>query len=224
MRAACPTLKGFVWGLNAGLADLARLDRELWQWGEPSLEESLDGMRFRVSPLSFFQVNTRAAVRLYGVVRDMLGEDARSMRLLDAYCGTGTIGLFCAERVERVVGIELLRDAVWDARSNATRNGIDNCTFFAGEMRDALPLAVSMPGGPFGRVIMDPPRGGMDKRSLRGLIDLQAPVMVYVSCNPSTLARDLETISEAGYRATVMQPVDLFPQTFHIEMVVKFEK
>lgn len=224
LREACPRLKGFAWGLNTGLADVARQEEELWRWGEPELIETLGGLRFRVSPQSFFQVNTRAAERLYTVVRDLLGDDARGTRLLDAYCGTGTIGLYCADRVAEVVGVEVVRDAVWDARENADRNGIGNCTFLAGDMSETLPLVVQMPGGPFGRVIMDPPRGGMDKRSLRGLLAMGAPVLIYVSCNPGTLARDLQIISEAGYRPTVMQPVDLFPQTYHIETVLRFEK
>jgi len=218
---ACPELKGFVWGTNLGVADVARQDAVRWRWGKDFIEEELGGLRFRVSPLSFFQVNTPAAELLYGVIRDMLGDDAQQMRLLDAYCGTGSIGLFCAERVGEIVGIEILREAIWDARTNATENGIDQCLFLVGEMRDALPLAAET--GSFGRVVMDPPRGGMDKRSLRGLLELRAPVMIYVSCNPSTLARDLVTITEAGYQPTVLQPVDLFPQTFHIEAVVRFE-
>ncbi|HUT23738.1 MAG TPA: 23S rRNA (uracil(1939)-C(5))-methyltransferase RlmD [Sumerlaeia bacterium] len=221
---ACPELKGLVWGLNTGLADVARQEKELWRWGEPWLCETLGDLRFRISPLSFFQTNTPAAERLYSVIRAMLGEDARRHRLLDAYCGTGSIGIFCAGAVREVVGIELLRDAVWDARDNAERNGVANCTFLAGEMREVLPLASDMPGGRFGRVVMDPPRGGMDKRALRGLLEIQAPVLIYVSCNPSTLARDLIVIREAGYRAAAMQAVDLFPQTYHIETVVRFEK
>ena len=103
----------------------------------------------------------------------------------------------------------MVRDAIWDARLNAKANNIENAVFLAGQMREILPLIAET--GSFGRIIMDPPRGGMDKRSLRGLLDFKAPVMIYVSCNPSTLARDLTTISEAGYRPTIMQPVDLFP-------------
>ncbi|MBN1866265.1 23S rRNA (uracil(1939)-C(5))-methyltransferase RlmD [Candidatus Sumerlaeota bacterium] len=224
LREACPRLKGFVWGVNAGLADVAKQDREVWRWGEPQLDEKIGHLTFRVSPLSFFQVNTPAAERLYGVVRDMVPGDGSAPRLLDAYCGTGTIGLFCADKVRDLVGIELLRDAIWDARANAERNGIANCTFLAGNMREALPLAASMPGGDFGCVIMDPPRGGMDKRSLKGLLALRAPRMIYVSCNPSTLARDLVEIVGSGYRPALMQPVDLFPQTFHIETVIRFDR
>jgi 23S rRNA (uracil1939-C5)-methyltransferase len=154
----------------------------------------------------------------------MLGDDARETRLLDAYCGAGVIGLFCASRVREIVGIEIARDAVWDARENAERNAIANSTFMAGDLRATLPLAASLPGGAIGRIVVDPPRGGMDKHALRGLLDIGAPVIIYVSCNPATLSRDLVVIAEAGYRPTVMQPVDLFPQTYHIEAVVRFEK
>lgn len=222
LRKACPELKGFTWGINQSLADVARQDNEMWRWGEPWLDESLGDMTFRVSPLSFFQVNTKAAVKLYDVVKELIGDEATDMRLLDAYCGTGTIGLFCADRVGEIVGIEVIKEAIWDARLNARNNGVGNSLFLAGDMRKVLPLAADT--GDFGRVIMDPPRGGMDKRSLKGLLELRAPVMIYVSCNPSTLARDLVTISEAGYRPTVMRPVDLFPQTFHIETVVRFDR
>ncbi len=221
LRELCPELQGFAWGENAGIADIARQDRERWHWGDLVLEEKLGDLTFRVSPLSFFQVNTKAAVLLYNVVRDFLGDDCDGARLLDAYCGTGTIGLYCADLVQELVGIEIVRDAIWDARLNARKNGVENTLFLAGEMRDALPLAAET--GDFHRVIMDPPRGGMDKRSLRGLLKLNAPVLIYVSCNPSTLARDLVTITDAGYTATRMQPVDLFPQTFHIETVVRFD-
>lgn len=224
LRAACPELKGFVWGRHTSMADFARMEEEVWRWGEPWTFEKLEGLSFRVSPLSFFQVNTRAAEKLYGVVRDLLGEDAGSARLLDAYCGTGSIGLFCAGKVGEIVGVEIVRDAIWDARENAARNGVRNCTFIAGDMREALDLALKTSPLPFDRVIMDPPRGGMDKRALKGLLEIGAPVLIYVSCNPATLARDLLAITDAGYRPVVMQPVDLFPQTYHIEIVVRFDK
>jgi 23S rRNA (uracil1939-C5)-methyltransferase len=224
LTEACPQLQGLVWGVNTNIADIARMEREAWRWGTPELFETLEELRFRVSPLSFFQVNTPAAEKLYGVIRELLGEDARSLRLLDAYCGAGSIGIFCAEKVSEIVGVEIVREAIWDARENARRNGVLNCSFLAGDMRDTLPLAVQTPGGPFGRVIMDPPRGGMDKRSLKGLLAIGAPVLVYVSCNPSTLARDLAMIVEEGYQPTIMQPVDLFPQTYHIETVIRFDK
>jgi 23S rRNA (uracil1939-C5)-methyltransferase len=224
LRRAAPGLKGFVWGLNPGRADVALMAGEKWRWGEPWIEEQLGDRRFRISALSFFQVNTHAAKLLYDTIREFVGEDRSQHRMFDAYCGTGSIGIYCADRVKEVVGVEIIREAIWDARDNASRNGLNNCTFIAGEMRDSLPVALQMPGGRFGIVVVDPPRGGMDKRSLRGLLEIGAERIVYVSCNPSTLARDLVDIVEAGYRPSIVQPVDLFPQTFHIETVVRFDK
>jgi 23S rRNA (uracil1939-C5)-methyltransferase len=122
------------------------------------------------------------------------------------------------------VGVELVREAVWDARHNARRNGLTNCTFLAGEMRDVLPTLGATLGANFDRLIVDPPRGGMDKRSLKLLIALNAPLIIYVSCNPATLARDAVTLANAGYVPEVAQAVDLFPHTHHVECVVKFRK
>src|SRR5690606_2582447 len=114
--------------------------------------------------------------------------------VLDAYCGTGTIGIYCSRHAEQVIGIELVKEAVWDARHNARVNQADNCTFIAGEMRDVLPEVPAMFGKRFDRVIVDPPRGGMDKKSLKLLLGIRAPILVYVSCNPATLARDAATL------------------------------
>jgi 23S rRNA (uracil1939-C5)-methyltransferase len=173
-----------------------------------------------VSTFSFFQTNTAGAELLYDVVRDFCELTGRET-VLDAYCGTGTIGIYVASQAERVVGIELVRDAVWDARYNARENGADNCTFFAGDMREVMPSIPKTMGVRFDRVIVDPPRGGMEKRALRQLIDLKAPLMVYVSCNPATLARDLVQLAEAGYNVEAVQPVDMFPHTWHVESVLK---
>lgn len=222
LKSACPSLAGLIWGVNGGEADVARMDQKMWSAGAEMLEETLGGLRFRISPFSFFQVNLSAAEILYQTIRDMLGEEAAAMRLLDAYCGTGTIGIFCASRVHDIIGIDVVREAIWDARENAAQNNAGNCTFIAGDMRRSLPLATSMPGPAIQSIIVDPPRGGMDKHSLRALLALCAPVFIYVSCNPATLARDLVTIREAGYRAETLQPVDLFPQTYHVEAVVRF--
>jgi 23S rRNA (uracil1939-C5)-methyltransferase len=127
-----------------------------------------------------------------------------------------------SRQAERVIGIELVADAVWDARHNAKMNNAENCTFLAGEMRDILPQVPALFGSHFDRVVVDPPRGGMDKKSLRLLLGLRAPLLVYVSCNPATLARDAATLVESGYIPEVVQPVDMFPHTFHVESVIKF--
>jgi 23S rRNA (uracil1939-C5)-methyltransferase len=118
----------------------------------------------------------------------------------------------------------VVREAVWDARHNAQLNNANNCVFLAGEMRHVLPTVPTIVGGNFDRVILDPPRGGMDKRSLKLLISVGAPIIVYVSCNPATLARDTALLVAAGYRPERIQPVDMFPHTHHVETVVKFRR
>lgn len=220
LREACPQLQGFAWGINPGLADVATVDTVKYEWGNLKLEEELNGLRFGISPLSFFQTNPTAAEVLYRTAVEM-ADLGPGDRVLDAYCGTGSIALHCAREAGHVVGVEISLDAIRDARINARQNGIDNATFIAAPMRDGLKLAGEAAGGSFTRVIIDPPRGGMDKRSLAGLIELRAPVFVYVSCNPATLSRDLQTLVEAGYRIDAVRPVDMFPHTYHIEVVVR---
>jgi 23S rRNA (uracil1939-C5)-methyltransferase len=223
LAAEAPGFKGMLWGLNEAVSDVARIDEELWRWGDPELTETVNGLTFAISPKSFFQTNTDGAALLYAAAVE-LAEVGPEDRVLDAYCGAGTIGLHCAGRAGRVVGVESVTEAVWNARANARANGVANATFIAAPMAQGLSLAQSAAGGPFTRVIIDPPRGGMDKRSLRGLLDLEAPVFVYVSCNPATLARDLQACQEAGYRLEVVQPVDMFPQTYHVEAVARLRR
>lgn len=217
---ACPAVKGVAWGLNAGRSDVARAEEILRTWGEDSFEERLGDLRFQVSLSSFFQTNTRGAEKLYKVAHEYLELSGRE-RLLDAYCGTGTIGIYCARDAAHVYGIELVREAVWDARENAERNGLSNCTFMAGDMARTLPALAHAVVGSMDRLVVDPPRGGMDKKALALLANLRAPVVVYVSCNPTTMARDLGTMIEAGYRVEKVRAVDMFPQTYHIECVTR---
>jgi len=218
--AACPHLQGFVWGLNTGLSDVARMERPLWNWGNSVLIDRIGALEFRVSPESFFQTNTLGAELLYETARKALDLDGRR-RLLDAYCGTGTIGLYCAADCGEVWGIEIVREAVWDARENAARNGITNARFLAGDIKRALPTLLQSFNGRFDRVVVDPPRAGMEKKALAQLLALQAPALAYVSCNPTTLGRDLQVIRESGYDVDYLVPVDMFPQTYHIEAVAR---
>lgn len=222
LRRRCPTLTGFIHGLNAGKADIAKMDSPLHVWGDDFLHDRLNQLLFRLSALSFFQTNTRAAESLYDSTLKFLSLTGRE-NLLDAYCGVGSIGIYCGGQARRVYGIEILKEAVWDARMNATTNHLDNCLFMCGEFRRTLPLLLSRFRHGIQRVVMDLPRGGMDKKSLRGIIELHAPVIVYVSCNPTTFARDAEIMCQEGYRITDIQPVDMFPQTYHIEMVSRFK-
>lgn len=219
MRAE-PRLKGIAWGLNAGQSDVARASDVLETRGADTLEEKLDDFTFRVSLASFFQTNTRGAAKLYRIVRDSL-ELTGKERLLDAYCGTGTIGIFCASGAREVYGIELVQDAIHDARENAARNGLRNTMFMAGDMRLALPAMMNAIEGRIDRLVVDPPRGGMERKALDQLLALRAPRIAYVSCNPTTMARDLVPAIEAGYAVECVTPVDMFPQTYHVECVAK---
>lgn len=219
-RQALPNLKGFAWGLNANRSDVARAERVIATSGDLTLVERLLGLEFRITMNSFFQTNSCGAERLYEVVRRHAGLTGGEA-LLDAYCGTGTIGQICAPLCRAVYGIELVREAVWDARENARRNGLANCTFMAGDMFQTLPSLMDSIEGRIDRLVVDPPRGGMEKRALERLLRIGAPVMVYVSCNPTTMARDLVQAAEAGYRVEVVTPVDMFPQTYHVECVAR---
>jgi len=221
LRDADTGLASLVWAINSSVADVAAVQEKRYEWGERYLVERLGELQFRVSPMSFFQVNTVATQGLYGCVAEFIEPDA-ALTLLDAYCGTGSIGIYCARRFGRVIGIESSREAVWDARENAALNGLTNCTFLCGPVHRTVALAKSAVAGRFARVVVDPPRGGMDKRALAQLLDLRPDGMVYVSCNPATLARDVVAACEAGYRIARVQPFDLFPHTPHAETVIKF--
>ncbi len=221
LRQQIPDITGLIWGIHSGVADVARLDRIAYQDGDSQIEEHLDSLRFLISPSSFFQTNTLAAQQLYTVVKQMADLSKKDV-LLDAYCGIGPIGLFCSDSVKTVIGIELEVEAIWDARRNVALNNLTNCTFIAGEVRKVLPTALSSIADSITRIIFDPPRSGMDKKTLRHLLELRAPVLVYVSCNPTTLARDLIVMTNAGYRIDAIQPIDMFPHTYHIETVAKF--
>lgn len=221
LREGVPGLKGWLWGIHDGVADVARIGEVAGSWGKPELIETVNDLTFTVSPQSFFQTNTAGAQVLYSRAADF-AQIGPNDRVLDAYCGGGAIGLHCAQRGARqVIGVESVKEAIWDARNNAARNGIPNTTFIAVPMPEGLKLATHAAGGSFTRVIIDPPRGGMDKKSLARLIALRAPVFIYVSCNPATLARDLQTICDGGYRVEVVQSVDMFPHTFHVETLVR---
>jgi 23S rRNA (uracil1939-C5)-methyltransferase len=185
--------------------------------GEDRIEEELGGMRFRISPDAFFQTNTEMAERLYGVAIEYAGLKGFE-RLYDLYCGIGTIGLLMAPRAAEVYGLELIEDAVADAIDNARANEIDNARFFAGDVRLALRELVETAGKP-DVLVVDPPRAGLSQKVVRRIIETGPDRVVYVSCNPTTLAPNAAQLVEAGYRLERVRPVDMFPQTPHIECV-----
>ena len=191
-------------------------------FGDGYITDTVCGLNFRISPRSFFQVNREQTEVLYNTAlkfADLHGKE----RVLDAYCGTGTIGLIMARRAKEVFGVEMNRDAVQDAVVNAALNNIDNIRFFtadAGRFMDN----VSTEDETIDVVITDPPRAGCTPQFLKSLIALAPARVVYVSCNPETLARDLHTLRRGGYKIKKMQPVDMFPYTAHVETVVLLHK
>jgi 23S rRNA (uracil1939-C5)-methyltransferase len=190
--------------------------------GAEYLEEELCGLRFRISHAAFFQTNTEMAERLYGSAAEMAGLSG-SERVFDLFCGIGTLGLSLAARAGEVWGIELVPEAVADAEENARLNGIGNARFRAGDARKEIRPLLAEAGAP-DVVVVDPPRAGLSKKVVRRVIECGAPRIVYVSCNPTTLAPNAAQLTEAGYRLRRVRPVDMFPQTPHIECVALLDK
>ncbi|MGB3137201.1 MAG: 23S rRNA (uracil(1939)-C(5))-methyltransferase RlmD [Nodosilinea sp.] len=187
--------------------------------GVPYIEEIFADLRFRIHATTFFQVNTEQAEQVLRVITDEL-QLTGSETLIDAYCGVGTLTLPLAQQAKRVVGLEVQPEAVAQALINAGLNGIDNVEFRAGSVGDLLPTAAADLTEPLDIVVLDPPRRGCDRAVLDALIELHPPRIVYMSCDPATLARDLKVLHEAGgYTLTKAQPADFFPQTPHVECV-----
>ena len=190
--------------------------------GEEHLEEELSGLRFRISHAAFFQTNTEMAERLYGIAGDYAGLTG-SERVFDLYCGIGTISLSLAAQAGEVWGIETVPEAVADAERNAKRNNIANARFEAVDARLGIRPLVEKAGKP-DVLVVDPPRAGLSKKVVRRVIECEAPRIVYVSCNPTTLAPNAAQLAEAGYVLRRITPVDMFPQTPHVECVALLER
>jgi 23S rRNA (uracil1939-C5)-methyltransferase len=190
--------------------------------GSDYLDEELSGLRLRISAQAFFQTNTEMAEQLYAVAGDFAALQGFE-RVYDLYCGIGTIGLTMAPRAAKLWGLEILDEAVSDAISNARLNEIDNARFFAGDVRLALRELVAQAGTP-DVLVVDPPRAGLSQKVVRRIIEASPARIVYVSCNPTTLAPNAARMVEAGYRLVKVRPVDMFPQTPHIECVALLER
>jgi 23S rRNA (uracil1939-C5)-methyltransferase len=190
--------------------------------GTPQLRERIGGLEFLVSPEAFFQTNTEMAEQLYELAAEFAQLRGHE-RVFDLYCGIGTIGLTLAARAREVVGVEIVEPAVADAIENARINDIVNARFYAGDIRLAMRELVETAGRPDVAVV-DPPRAGLSQKVVRRIIEAQPSRIVYVSCNPTTLAPNAAQMVEAGYRLVRVRPVDMFPQTPHIESVALLEK
>ena len=189
--------------------------------GKGYVIEQLEDFRFKIGPQSFFQTNTRQGERLYQVTREF-AELSGSETVYDLYCGTGSIGIFVSRQAARVIGVEVVEAAVEDARENATLNGIGHASFFAGDVIDICRDEFFAAHGRPDVIITDPPRAGMHAGLVGKILDMAAPTVVYVSCNPATQARDLQLL-DAKYTVMKVQPVDMFPHTHHIENVVQLK-
>lgn len=219
-----PALRGVVLNVNTRRTNVILGEKTRVLAGAPVIEDRLGDLVFRISARSFFQVNPDQALLLYRKVAayaELTGAEV----VIDAYGGTGAIALFLARRARWVVGIEEVSEAVADARQNARRNGIGNAEFLAGKVEEVLrgpafPRLASRRLGPQ-VVILDPPRAGAEREALEAIAELRPERIVYVSCNPATLARDLAFLQGYGYRTVEAQPVDMFPQTTHVEVVAK---
>ena len=186
-------------------------------FGKGEVTETLGTLEFIISPKSFFQTNSRQAEKLYEVVKEFAGLAGHEI-VYDLYCGTGSIGLFVSEKARKVIGVEVIEEAIEDAKRNAEQNGISHASFFAGDVIKVCNDSFFETHGRPDLVITDPPRAGMHEKLVNKLLDMEAPRMVYVSCNSATQARDLSLLA-AKYKVEKVQPVDMFPHTHHIESV-----
>ncbi|MFN5691592.1 MAG: 23S rRNA (uracil(1939)-C(5))-methyltransferase RlmD, partial [Bacteroidota bacterium] len=189
--------------------------------GNGYITEQLEKFRYIISSRSFFQTNSFQAERLYQLIRSM-AELNGSQIVYDLYCGTGSIGIFLSEQAKQIIGVEVVPEAVADAIHNASINGVGHARFFAGDVIEVCDDAFFSREGKPDVVITDPPRAGMHEKLVRKLLEMEAPLVVYVSCNPATQARDLALLDEK-YRVTRCCPVDMFPHTLHIENVVQLK-
>jgi 23S rRNA (uracil1939-C5)-methyltransferase len=218
LMASHPKIVSVVNNVTQRKAAIAIGEYEVPVAGDARLIDRIGDFEFEISANSFFQTNTRSAALLYGKVKEfarLVGTET----VVDLYSGTGTIAIFLADRAREVVGMEIVASAVEDAERNSRRNRIDNCRFIQGDIRDRLAESALSPDV----LVIDPPRDGMHKEVLKQVMQTGAQRIVYVSCNPATLARDISVLKEQ-YRIAEVQPVDMFPHTWHIESVARLEK
>ncbi len=213
-----PAVTSIVNNINSRKAQIAQGEEEHLLYGEPFIKDKIGSFEFRISANSFFQTNTAQAEKLYDTALDFAAISGKD-EVWDLYSGTGTISLFLAGKARHVTGFELVESAVADARENATEHGFDNCTFIAGDVRDNMLHNRTRPD----IILTDPPRAGMHEDVVKAILETAPRRVVYVSCNPTTMARDIK-LMENDYRLEKVQPVDMFPQTYHIECVALLER
>jgi len=221
LAAALPA-DSVLWTRAPGVAETTRDGETEVLKGREKLEEELSGLRFSISQDAFFQTNTEMAERLYASAVELAGLTGRE-RVVDLFCGIGTIALVLALEARELWGVEVVESAVADAIGNARGNGIDNASFFAGDVRTAMRPLLEESGKP-DVVVVDPPRAGLSQKVVRRVLEAGAERIVYVSCNPTTLAPNARQMADAGYHLATVRPVDMFPQTPHIECVALLDR
>lgn len=220
LTSAFPQITTIVHNQNGQKSNIAVGEIENILYGQGYIEEKLFDSTFKIRANSFFQTNSSQAQKLYKTGFDMLQPDSKS-KVLDLYCGTGTIGILISSSVAEVMGVELVADAVSSARENASINNIENISFYQGFVKDFLKENNKM-NKYFETVIVDPPRAGLNPKALKELIKLKPQKILYISCNPATFARDAKILVESGYNLPEMKPIDMFPHTMHIELASVF--
>lgn len=196
--------------------------QSLTLWGQDHISDYIGEFKFNISPLSFFQVNPVQTEILYGKALEYAGLTGEET-VFDAYCGTGTISLFLSKRAKKVYGVEIIPQAIENAKENARTNGITNAEFIVGKSEEEIPRLIAQ-GKKADVVVVDPPRKGCEEFLLKALSEIKPKRIVYVSCDPATLARDLGVLDGLGYKTLEIQPVDMFPQTAHVECVALIER
>jgi 23S rRNA (uracil1939-C5)-methyltransferase len=214
-----PFVQSVVRNINSKLANIAVGEEEELLGGERTITERLGKFTFEISSNSFFQTNTRQAEKLYEVVLNMANLQGDES-VLDLYCGTGTISIFLSQNAKKVIGVESVEESVKNAQRNAELNNVTNCEFICGEVKKVLAKSETDKKIP-DLVVVDPPRAGLHKHVVKSLLSIKPAKIIYVSCNPSTLARDLKILCEEYYKLDKVQPIDMFPHTYHIETVAR---
>jgi len=222
LAARVPEMTSLVQNVNVLKTNVILGPQTKVLWGEEAIVDEVGGLRFRISATSFFQVNPLQTGTLYGQVAAYAGLTGRET-VVDVYCGVGSLTLLLARKARKIYGVEVVEDAIEDAVKNAELNGVSNVEFVAGGAEKVLPKLAAIGIG-FDLAVLDPPRSGCGQKVLQTLAKVGVDRIVYVSCNPSTLARDLKLLREHGYETKEVQPIDMFPHTFHVECVALVEK
>ena len=215
-------LKSIVQNINKKRTNIIMGAKNRVLYGKSTIKDRLGNLKFNISPLSFFQVNSAQTEKLYATALDFAALSGKET-VIDCYCGTGTISLYLAQKARKVYGIEIVEPAIKDANENAKANNIANAEFICGDAAVEMPALLKSGVKP-DTVLLDPPRAGCDKKVLAAIAGVKPEKIVYVSCNPASLARDMAFLTENGYKAVKAQPVDMFPMTSHIETVCLLSK